>query len=72
MKKSIISILVIVLAVFAFGCKSSPKVSDPSMPPWINEKPPEGMLWGIGVSSNVQQQMRMTMADSGARQDLAR
>ena len=73
MKKCIFSVLIIVLVLFSFSCKSNPeKVSDPSMPPWINEKPPEGMLWGIGVSSNVQQQMRMTMADSGARQDLAR
>jgi len=30
------------------------------------------MLYGIGVSANAQMQMRMTMADSGARQDIAR
>ena len=73
MKKGLLFILVIALAFFAFGCKSSPEqVSDPTMPPWVNEQPPEGMIWGIGVSSNVQQQMRMTMADAGARQDLAR
>ena len=73
MKKVSSSFLILVLALFAFGCKSSaPTVSDPTMPPWINEQPPEGTLWGIGVSSNVQQQMRMTMSDSGARQDLAR
>ena len=73
MKKSVISVLIVILVIFSFGCKSKPEtVSDPSMPPWINEQPPSGMLWGVGVSSNVQQQMRMTMSDSGARQDLAR
>jgi len=76
MKKGSVAVLVLLLAFFAFSCGSSPAsapgVSDPTMPPWINEQPPEDMLWGIGVSSNVQQQMRMTMADSGARQDLAR
>jgi len=68
-----VSILILTLAFSAFSCKSSPTgVGDPSMPPWVTEQPPEDMLWGIGVSSNAQQQMRMTMADSGARADLAR
>lgn len=68
-------ILVFALAFFAFGCASSSGpagVSDPTMPPWINEQPPEDMLWGIGVADNQQQNMRMTMADSRARQDIAR
>jgi hypothetical protein len=42
------------------------------MPPWINEQPPEDMLWGIGVGSEAQMQMRMTMADTRARADIAR
>ncbi|MCL2473116.1 MAG: hypothetical protein FWF26_05500, partial [Treponema sp.] len=68
-----LSIVIILMAFFAFSCKSKPEpVSDPTMPPWVNEQPPSGELWGIGVSSNVQQQMRMTMSDAGARQDLAR
>ncbi|MDR2144247.1 MAG: hypothetical protein LBP29_07750 [Treponema sp.] len=71
MKKAIVIMLLTAL-VFA-GCSSKPPVvSDPDMPPWINEQPPEGMLWGIGVSSNAQQNMRLTMADAAARQDLAR
>jgi len=76
MKKGIFAVLILALAIFAFSCSSSPAspagVSDPTMPPWVNEQPPEDMLWGIGVSSNAQQQMRLTMADSGARQDIAR
>jgi hypothetical protein len=75
MKKGLIAFLVLVLAFSAFGCKSAPAtagVSDPSMPPWINEQAPEDMLWGIGVADSAQVQMRMTMADSRARQDIAR
>jgi hypothetical protein len=70
MKKAII---LLITALVFMGCASKPPaVSDPDMPPWINEQPPEGMLWGIGVSSNAQQNMRLTMADSAARQDIAR
>jgi len=73
MKKIFVSVFILIFVFIVFSCKSGPAgVSDPDMPPWVNEKPPAGMLWGIGVSSNTQQQMRMTMADSGARQDLAR
>jgi hypothetical protein len=77
MKKSVL-VFAALLALFALGgCKSAPKsapagITDPSMPPWINDKPPAGELWGIGVADNIQMQMRMTMADSRARQDLAR
>jgi hypothetical protein len=42
------------------------------MPPWINEQPPEDILWGIGVGSEAQMQMRMIMADTRARADIAR
>jgi hypothetical protein len=71
MKKAI-AVLFIAALVFA-GCASKPPtVSDSDMPPWINEQPPEGVLWGIGVSSNALQNMRRVMADSAARADLAR
>jgi len=74
MKRGLLTILVLTLAFVAFGCRSAPAtgVTDPSMPPWINEQPPEDVLWGIGVADNVQMNMRMTMADSRARQDIAR
>ena len=77
MNKVLLSILILSLAFFAFGCRGTPApapvvVADPTMPPWINDMPPEDMLWGIGVADNVQMNMRMTMADSRARQDIAR
>ena len=71
MKK--VTVVMLIAALVFMGCASKPvAVSDPDMPPWINEQPPEGTLWGIGVYSNIQQNMRLTMADSAARQDLAR
>lgn len=73
MKKTLF-VLAALLAVFmTSGCKSAPEgVSDPTMPPWINDMPPEGFLWGVGVAANADQQMRLTMAETRARQDLAR
>jgi hypothetical protein len=76
MKKALVAGLVLVLALFAAGCGSAPAssqaVSDPNMPPWINEQVPEDMLWGIGVSSNTSISLRRTMADADARADIAR
>jgi len=75
-----LSVLALALAVafFAISCASAPApAAAPApvvvdFPPWINDMPPEDLLWGIGIADNVQMQMRMTMADSRARQDIAR
>jgi hypothetical protein len=75
MKKALVIGLVLLLTLFAAGCGSTPAaqgVSDPNMPPWMNEQAPEDMLWGIGVSSNASISLRLTMADAGARADIAR
>lgn len=75
MQKRVFSVLAIVLAVFAVSCGSDPAtaaVSDPSVPPWINEQPPEDLIWGIGVAESSTLNMRMTMSESRARQDIAR
>jgi len=76
MKKGLLSILVLALTFFAFGCATQAPapvgIADPTFPPWINDMPPEDALWGIGVADNVQVTMRMTMADHRARQDIAR
>ena len=77
MKKTVLSLLVLSLAFFAFGCRGTPApapvaAADPTMPPWVNDVPPENVLWGIGVADNVLINMRMDVADSRARQDIAR
>ena len=78
MKKGLLSILVLAMAFFAFGCRSAPAptpgpagVADQNMPPWINEMAPEDMLWGIGTSNVHQMQMRLTMSEASARQNIA-
>jgi hypothetical protein len=75
MKKALAS-LALFLVLLVVGCSSTPtapqQVSDPNMPPWINEQAPEDILWGIGVSSNASQSLRLTMADADARADIAR
>ena len=76
MKKGLVVCFVLVLALLAAGCGSTPAspqaVGDPNMPPWINEQAPEDVLWGIGVSSNASMSLRLTMADADARADIAR
>jgi hypothetical protein len=38
----------------------------------LKDQPPAGELWGIGYFDSALMNMRLTMADSRARQDLAR
>ena len=76
-RRFVVIVLVVAVAFIAISCATAPTpapvaMADPSFPPWINDMPPEDVLWGIGVADNVQMQMRMTMADSRARQDIAR
>jgi leucyl aminopeptidase (aminopeptidase T) len=76
MNRVIVSILALVFVLLAAGCGSAPAatqgVSDPNMPPWMNDQSPEDMLWGVGVSSNTSMSLRLTMADADARADIAR
>jgi hypothetical protein len=87
MKKKLFLAAAVLAALFApllGSCKTTPQsgtasggtvpagITDPSMPPWINNMPPDGELWGIGIANNALIQLRMTMADTRARQDLAR
>jgi hypothetical protein len=40
-------------------------------PPWINEMPPDGVLWGIGVAKQSNQGLSKTMAENRARQSIS-
>jgi hypothetical protein len=77
MKKIFPVITVLLLGLLAFGCKSQP-VSDSAasgpvtLPPWINEVPPEDVLWGIGSAKQSSIEMSRTTADTRARGDIAR
>jgi hypothetical protein len=79
MKKIFPVIVVLLLALLAFGCKSQPAsgsaVPAPgpvTLPPWINEVAPEDALWGIGSAKQSNTQMSMQMAETRARGDIAR
>jgi hypothetical protein len=72
--KKISMVLVCLLAVLALGCKSTPsnaRVNDPDVPEWLNEFPPEDVLWGIGSAKQSTENMSMTMAEARARQNIA-
>jgi hypothetical protein len=72
--KKISIVLVCLLAVLALGCKSTPpdtRVSDPNVPEWLNDFPPEDVLWGIGIAKQSTDNMSMTMAEARARQGIA-
>ncbi|MCL2205844.1 MAG: LPP20 family lipoprotein, partial [Treponema sp.] len=73
MKKVLLSTLILGFAFFAFSCRSAPVagITDPNMPPWINDHPPEGVLWAIGTAGHAQMQMRLTMSEANARQAIA-
>jgi hypothetical protein len=67
-------VLVCFLAALALGCKSVPpdtRVNDPNVPEWLNEFPPEDILWGIGSAKQSTDTMSMTMAEARARQNIA-
>lgn len=73
--KKLCIVLVCLLAALAAACNSTAKarttVQDPNTPEWINDFPPEDMLWGIGVAKQSSENMSMSMAESRARQNIA-
>jgi glucan-binding YG repeat protein len=73
--KKIAVMLICLLAVFAAACNSTSKarttVQDPNTPEWLNDFPPEDVLWGIGTAKQSSEAMSMTMAESRARQNIA-
>ena len=78
MKKTYFIILGFVcLALAMISCKSSPttqslKIRDENIPEWINDFPPEGLLWGIGSAKSSIDSLAMETAELRARQDVSR
>jgi hypothetical protein len=81
--KSVSAIMVLALLGLAMvGCASSaPAASgtaapvaqqDPNLPPWIDELPPEDVLWGIGAAKQSSISMSRTTARNRAVVDIAR
>jgi hypothetical protein len=64
-------------ALILMSCGSSPttqslRIRDENIPSWINEFPPDGMLWGIGLSKSSIDALAMETAELRARQDISR
>jgi hypothetical protein len=64
-------------ALVLMSCGSSPKtqslkIKDENIPAWINDFPPDGMLWGIGASKSSIDTLAMETAELRARQDISR
>jgi len=72
MKKVLVSILVLVLACFVIGCASKPAPAPVTTPPWLNDMPPEDVIWGIGIARQASAQMSMTTAEARGRVAVAR
>jgi hypothetical protein len=73
--KKFCSILVVVSLVFmAAACGSSPaKPTGPTnTPEWLNDFPPEDVLWGIGTAKQSSPAMSMDTAEARARVSIAR
>ena len=68
--------------ILAMACSSSPAASPAAapasaagpvnMPEWLNDFPPEDVLWGIGIAKQSSPSMSMTTAEARARVAIAR
>jgi len=75
MKRAIVILLVVSLAFMAAACGSSPTsttTGPTTTPEWINDFPPEDVLWGIGTAKQSSPTMSMTTAEARARTAIAR
>jgi len=74
--KRICSILMVVSLVFmAAACKTAPTsttTGPTTTPEWLNDFPPEDVLWGIGIAKQSSPSMSMTTAEARARVAIAR
>jgi len=72
--KKFCSILVVLSLVFmTAACASSGGSRGPTnTPEWLNDFPPEDVLWGIGIAKQSSPSMSMTTAEARARTAIAR
>lgn len=74
MKKVLITLLALSLGLMVAACTSTPAAAtDPAVTPdWLNDFPPEDVLWGIGTAKQSSPSMSMTTAEARARTAIAR
>jgi len=69
----VLLVLALSLAFMSCASKSATKAQEiPNTPPWINDFPPEDVLWGIGTAKQSSESMSMTTAEARARVAIAR
>ncbi|MCL2480581.1 MAG: LPP20 family lipoprotein [Spirochaetaceae bacterium] len=71
MKKTFLILLVLILILAMVGCATTSSGSG-NNPEWLNDLPPEGVLWGIGTAKQSSPSMSMTTAEGRARTAIAR
>ena len=79
MKKAFSILLVLSLVVMVVACASKPAPAAPApvsvqvnSPAWINDFPPEDVLWGIGIAKMADPAMGMMTAEERGRVAIAR
>jgi len=76
MKKISLVLLVLALSLAFVACASQAAAAaappPPNMPEWVNDFPPEDVLWGIGTAKQSSDSMSMTTAEARARVAVAR
>jgi hypothetical protein len=76
MKRFCLICLIIALVFMAAACGTTPasttKTGPTNTPEWLNDFPPEDVLWGIGIAKQSSPSMSMTTAEARARVGIAR
>jgi hypothetical protein len=75
MKKAFSILLVLSLVFMVGACKSAPEAGTAgptTTPDWLNDFPPEDVIWGIGIAKQSSSSMSMTTAEARARVGIAR
>lgn len=70
--KKISIVALIVFAVMLAGCGSTPQGVPTGLPPWINDIPPEDVLWGVGAARMANPVRSLETAEARARTAIAR
>ena len=73
MKKAFSILLVLSMVFMVVACKTTSTTTGPTTTPeWLNDFPPEDVLWGIGIAKQSSASMSMTTAEARARVAVAR
>jgi hypothetical protein len=68
----VFSLMAVVLMVMACPSNSKAAKGPDNTPEWLNDFPPEDVIWGIGTAKQSSESMSMTTAEARARVAIAR